>query len=246
MSHPATKYAEAEFEKMWASAKTDRDNSVTVATVFHIAKQNGWVAPRSTVEGAEDAKDILNGKRYANMYRDRMLFISETDDVLLATAEGWVHAPIGEEITAAKEVVVSFNRRADEIFKQNPKDPGIQTLRKHANYSSTLPRLQAMVVLSKCEPGKPERGVNPQWKPLETQILELMDRTPPAQLDREWTTEELVRICHGRTRDSPTGGAVGNALRALGWVHYRDETLAGQRRRVWRPPEPQFAPKLYK
>ena len=151
MTHTAAKYAGAEFDKLWGSIKPN--GGITPGTLFHHAKQSGWVDPRTAANATKDAKDILNARLFAKANRGHLLFIYETNDVLIFNPEGWVRAPIGEATNAAKDVVAQCLIKAADLFKKDPESSDAKKLRQYANYSSTLQRIQAMIELAKSEPG---------------------------------------------------------------------------------------------
>lgn len=70
--------------------------------------------------------------------------------------------------------------------------------------------------------------------PLTEQIVALMRSLPPAQRDRPWSMEELLARLQGRYKARPSAGAVGVALRQLGWTRARDWSPDGEGRRVWK------------
>lgn len=80
------------------------------------------------------------------------------------------------------------------------------------------------------------RSANGGAKPLTTQIEELVRTLPAAQLARPWVMADFVTRLHGRFHDRPAAGAVGQALRQLGWVSRRDWSAAGAGRRLWTRP----------
>ena len=158
MIHTATKYDAAEFDKLWNSIKPN--GGIGPGTLFHHAEQAGWVGPKKQVAAGtapEDAKDILNGRLFAEANRGRLLFIYETNDVLVFTAEGWVRAPIGEADNAAKHVVASIASEAADLLKKEPDSSKVKELLRQAQYSSTFPHLKAMIELAKSEPGMSAR-----------------------------------------------------------------------------------------
>ena len=152
MSYPATMYDPVEFDKLWASITPN--GGIAPGTLFHHAKQNGWVDPIVVTTASQDAKDIRNGRAFADANRGRLLFVYETADWLIfSPLEGWVHAPLGEAKSAAKAVVAGIADQAAELLRKDPDNSRIKELLKHAQYSSTLQRIQAMIELVKSEPG---------------------------------------------------------------------------------------------
>ena len=158
MNHTATKYDPAKFDKLWSSINPN--GGIGPGTLFHHAELAGWVDPRKQIAAArtsEDKKDILNGRLFAKANRDRLLFIHESNDVLIFTAVGWVCAPICEADSAAKAVVADIANKAAELLKNDPDSSKAKELLSHAQYSSTLPHLKAMIELAKSEPGMSAR-----------------------------------------------------------------------------------------
>jgi putative DNA primase/helicase len=151
MTHTAISYDPDEFDKLYGSIKLG--GGIGVGTLFHLAKQNGWPDPHIAANTNKDAKDILNARLFAQANRDRVLFIYETGDVLQFTPAGWMSAPIGAAENAAKAVVAQCLIKAAELGRTDPDSSEAKKLRTHANQSSTLPRIQAMIELAKSEPG---------------------------------------------------------------------------------------------
>jgi hypothetical protein len=113
----ASSYDEQEFDKLWNSIKPN--GGITPGTLFHHANANGWVDPRSL----QDAKDIRNARLYAAANRGRLLFIAETGDVLIFSTEGWMRAPFGEAVSAAKAVIAQMHIEAAALFSACQKTP---------------------------------------------------------------------------------------------------------------------------
>jgi putative DNA primase/helicase len=88
------------------------------------------------------------------MFRDKLLFIHETGDVLAFDQQsGWVQAKPNADVRAAKAVVARLRAEAAEAWKQNPENPKTKALMKHADYSSKDANIQAMIRLAQSEPG---------------------------------------------------------------------------------------------
>jgi putative DNA primase/helicase len=156
MTHTATKFNQTEFDKLYGSIKPE--GGIGVGTVYHHAKLNKWIDPNIAAIASQDAKDILNGKLFAQANFNRLLFIYETNDLLVfSPPEGWVQAPIGEADKAAKAVVASIASKAASLLMQEPDSSKIKTLLKHAQDSSTVQRIEAMIKLAKSEPGMSAR-----------------------------------------------------------------------------------------
>lgn len=150
------KFVEEEFSKVWSSFKPH--DGIGYGTLVHHAKQAGWVAAQ-TLTDIEIAKrdtsgDILNGQVLARTFKDNLLFVHETGDVLLFDhAAGWVHAPTGEADRAGKTVVSLLRAYAAEQWKEAPDDAKNKRLMAHVERSSTAPKIDAMIKMAKSEPG---------------------------------------------------------------------------------------------
>lgn len=72
-------------------------------------------------------------------------------------------------------------------------------------------------------------------EPLEAQIQRWWMNLPPALQERPFQITEIARVCKGRYRDRPALREVAAALRILGWTQYRDWTVSGRNRRLWKP-----------
>jgi putative DNA primase/helicase len=98
--------------------------------------------------------DIKNGKHFADMFRDKLLFVHETGDVLaFEEHSGWVHAKPNEAVRGAKAVVAKLRVQAADAYRQNHEDPNARALMKHVAYSSKDANLQAMIRLAQSEAG---------------------------------------------------------------------------------------------
>ncbi len=153
-----SKFSEHDFDVLWESSK--EVGGINIATLFYHAKETGlWIDPNAAKPAAanDDAKDVRNGRLFADANRGELLFIAETNDVLKFGTEGWVRGSTGEAERAAKAVISSLRMQAYDLFKVTHDDPKAKELNKHADYSSTAQRIQAMIDLAKSEEGMSER-----------------------------------------------------------------------------------------
>lgn len=153
MTQIVDKYDEVEFEKLWASAKTD--GAIGVGTLFHYAQQNNLTVAQSLQTNVtnDDVKDIRNGRLFAESNRGRLLFFHEIDEVVVFDESGWKLASPGQVERAAKQIVADMRSEANELFKLDHNDPVAKALNKHADQSSSLQRIFAMIELARSEPG---------------------------------------------------------------------------------------------
>lgn len=178
----AEKFDEQEFNDVCESFNPN--GGINPGTLFYHAKETGaWVDPYTTSKAAanDDAKDIRNGRLFAEANCGQLLFIAETNDVLKFGAEGWVRGSAGEAERAAKAVIASMRIEACELFKIAHDDPRAKELNKHADYSSTAQRIQAMIDLAKSEEGMSERismfDADPNLMGVRNGVLNLKTKT---------------------------------------------------------------------
>jgi len=150
------RFDENAFSKTYHSFKPDR--GVTFGTLVHYARQAGWVEPAGSRISNDTARgssgDILNGKAFAQRYRDKLMFVHETGELLKFDVEsGWVAAPPGAADRAAKAVIEEMAAVAAARWKAAPNDTECERLVKHVQRSSSLAKIRAMIELSKSEPG---------------------------------------------------------------------------------------------
>jgi len=153
MSTFVEKFHLNEFETLWSSIKDD--GGISAGTLFHHARENGWTDPR--LMDVYDTKDIRNAKLFAEANRGALLFIIETGDVLSFGEAGWVKSSELVSVSGAKAVIKDMRIEASELFKQSHDNPKAIELNKHADYSSTAQRIQAMIELAKSEDGMSAR-----------------------------------------------------------------------------------------
>jgi len=75
-----------------------------------------------------------------------------------------------------------------------------------------------------------------EFVPLETQIQQLMISLPEAMQKRDWSMDDLIARLSGKYRSRPHAQKVGEALRQLGWVQFRDYSSTGRGGRFWQHP----------
>ena len=151
----------------WASfASEPQPGHVTIGTIIKAAKDAGFTftlaaQSASTVLSAAVGEqftghgaDVWNGKKFAEMFRRKLLHVYETGEWLLFSPEqGWVAAPPGEAERAAKEVLGALGVEAAERWKANPLDPVVKGLMKHVERTSEAKNIRAMIDMAKSESG---------------------------------------------------------------------------------------------
>jgi putative DNA primase/helicase len=156
-------------------------------TLVHIAKAHGYTPPATVGQmipaGGDEpltgnGGDVLNGKIFARMFRDKLLYVYETGEWLsFDPRQGWIKAPPYAADRATKEVVDWMRGQAAERWKVMPHDPTTKRLMEHVERSSLLPRLRAMIEMAKSVPGMTVRlnefDADPQLLGVANAVLDL-------------------------------------------------------------------------
>ncbi len=165
-SQRSSKWDEGDFAGVVKSFR--KDGGIGFGTLVHIAREYGWTPTRTecgtTQEGSAsgllaerltgDSGDVRNGKIFAQLFRDKLLFVHETNDLLkFDTEAGWLAAPPHEAERAAKEALAEMRAYAADRWKAAPDDNNTKRLMTHVDRSSHAQRLYAMIGLAKSEPG---------------------------------------------------------------------------------------------
>ncbi len=150
------KYDDDAFDELWHSFKLD--GGIGFGTLIYHARKAGWVNAGNTVSietvHGDTSGDIKNGKVFASMHRDKLLFVHETGDVLLFDENaGWLQAPPREADRAGKNVVATMRAHAAEQWKAMPDDPKTKRMIAHVERSSTEQKIIAMFNMAKSESG---------------------------------------------------------------------------------------------
>lgn len=150
----------------------DPTRGITIATLFHHAKQNGWTMPQQyplavvpsappppALLGAGSYKpvdwsmhgDIRNARHFAAMYRGRMLYIHGHNEWLCWSGDRWALCDQGQEIEAAKSAAQAMMADAAASLAI---DQGQGRARvREAVTAHNLSRLKATLELARSEQG---------------------------------------------------------------------------------------------
>jgi putative DNA primase/helicase len=148
----ADKYSEDEFDKAWNSFKPD--GGIGFGTLVRAAKLNGWVDTQAEERFTGSGGDVANGRFFATVWRNKLLFIHETGELLtFDRSQGWVSAPPGEADRAAKDVLAQLRGKAAERYKTAQEEPKTKRLMAHVERTSKAANLRAMIEMARSEPG---------------------------------------------------------------------------------------------
>lgn len=146
------KYDAVAFSHDWDSY--DPAGGIGLGTLAHYAKLHGWIDGVSAEDRfTGNGGDVANGKIFASVWRGKLLFVHEIDDVLTFAAQGWISAPPGEADRAAKDVLAKLRDKAAEQYKLAADDPKTKRLMAHVERTSKAPNLRAMIQMGQSEHG---------------------------------------------------------------------------------------------
>ena len=89
-------------------------------TLVHLARKHEWKEPFAIeeVRFTGTGVDVENGKLFASVFRNRLMYVHETAEWLLFDLQqGWVAAKPGEADRAAKDVLAKLRLEAGERYK---------------------------------------------------------------------------------------------------------------------------------
>lgn len=142
------------FATVWRSAKDDRAKAVTLGTLFHVAKQNGWVDPRSDAGGGlETYGDISNGRRFADRYRKCLLYCSAVSSWYAWDGMRWVPGADSQALQAAKVVAEEITNETFRALRDDPTEQHKRQNNQALNVHRNIKRLEAMLAAARTEPG---------------------------------------------------------------------------------------------
>ncbi|MEX0449838.1 phage/plasmid primase, P4 family [Spiribacter sp. 221] len=158
-----SKFDLTDFTKVWGSY--DADKGIGVGTLEYKARQHGFQEATSAISvslaSLIDDKapgDILAGKVFAHLNRQRMLYVHEEGRWYRWTGDRWAACIQGEEIEAAKLVA---DRALGHAVKRHQADPnGAKRLLNWAIGLRKAPRLEAMLKLAQSEPEMSAASLN--------------------------------------------------------------------------------------
>lgn len=134
-----------EFEKLWNSLTPD--GGITLATLFHLAKQHGWADPKATSRQniRETLNDAGNADRLLAAYGGHLRYVFERRTWLIWRQGHWHFDHRGAILEIAKAVARGIYQEAACCEDRDTSN----ALSKWANGSLQLPRLEAMEALSR-------------------------------------------------------------------------------------------------
>lgn len=147
------KFNATDQEQTWLGFVADRINPVTVASIFHLAKRLGWIDPLRGSSAPDTMGDISNGRKFAEKYRDKFLFVRGTGHWLRWDGLRWAACDCDQHILAGKELADTIVREAADAFTRQPDDANKRRVGLALSVHRSLKRVHAMLEAASSEPG---------------------------------------------------------------------------------------------
>lgn len=126
----------------------------TVASIFYEARQAGWIDPsRGESDWADVAGDISNSRRFADEYRDKLIYVSADKKWFSYVQGSWAQDRSGEVIRAAKSVADKLVLETAAAHSADPTDAKRKRVAGAVSLHGNSRRLDAMIALAAAEPG---------------------------------------------------------------------------------------------
>lgn len=139
-------------EQTWNGFDAKRVGALTVGSIFHKAKELGWVDLGTNAE-PETLGDISNGRRFATQYRGLYLYVQASKEWLRWDGLRWGPCDSGQQMQAAKALADLLVHEGAEAFTRNPDEANKRRHGLALNVHRSLGRLHALLEAATTEPG---------------------------------------------------------------------------------------------
>lgn len=140
------------FDSVWAGYDSTKPDAITIGTLFHHAKEAGWVDPRHATEDRQG--DLMNARLFAREMSGRLLFNHTRNKWHEYDGQRWRPCDKGEEMQAARLVVERIIEFAAKKIAALPSgDPKAKEWGRHLLRCQNLNAIEAMVKLAQSETG---------------------------------------------------------------------------------------------
>ena len=136
------------FNKAWDSYDPDatgyEGKKKTIASLYGYVNQITGKGKNITKFG--QLGDIANGERFANTFKDQIIFVRDTDDAFIFVKEkGWIKAESDAQIKAAKMIAEEMGRKAIKWKQDDPDSKPAQLAINEAVRTSKKNGLESML-----------------------------------------------------------------------------------------------------
>lgn len=147
------RFDEGGFQNVINSAKSDKPNGITVGTIYALAKENGWKDPRKAQQHFETFGDISNGRRFAERYRGKLLFVHATGKWYAWNGGRWAPCDNGESLAAAKTIADECVSEAAAALKDDATESAKRNFTQAVGVHRNVRRAEAMLQMAASEQG---------------------------------------------------------------------------------------------
>lgn len=151
---PVRGYSKASFDAVWQSAKDERSRPVTLGTVFHLAKEGGWLDPRQQrpTGGLETYGDLSNGDRFARKFHDKFLCIPAGKSWYVWDGLRWLAGANAEALEAAKRIAVEITDETLQALRSDPTEANKRAHTQALSVHRNARRLDSMLAMAATVP----------------------------------------------------------------------------------------------
>ncbi|MBC8737570.1 hypothetical protein F6X40_12240 [Paraburkholderia sp. UCT31] len=161
-SEGSSKFDAADQERTWRGFKAD--GAVTLGTVVHAAKENGWTPPDLEVtskaddedenDGPDTGGDVSNGIAFAKKYRDQFLYCHASKKWYRWCGARWAICEKGEEFKAGKKLAtVRYTAAFRALMKDHGNPEKKAKLKQAGVVYGSAGRIRALLDMASSESG---------------------------------------------------------------------------------------------
>ena len=167
----STKYEDAEFEKAWNSYGKNTNNPITVGSLYHCIKEQN----QPLVDYDAQLGDYANGVRFANKFRSSILFIRDSNDLVIwEDGVGWTDVHSDYPMMAAKAV---FRDMQIECARAMERGQEVTKMQREVKRTGGEPIQRRMITMARSEEGMsaslPDFDTDPYLLGVKNGILDL-------------------------------------------------------------------------
>ena len=145
-------WSDEAFAGIWQSANASRPGGRTIASIYYVAKRNGWIDPIAPTQ-ADTLGDVANGRRFAARYRHTLIY-DRASKLWREYDNGiWRPCDTGQHVAAAKAVADEIVSETVAAFQADPSDKARAALNQAVRVHRSSQRVEAMIQMAAAEPG---------------------------------------------------------------------------------------------
>lgn len=221
-SQKGEKWDATEFERVWNSFDAQHPNGVGVGSVYHYAKEAGWVDTTSATGSIRNAWESLNdagnGDRLLKAYGTSLAYVADSGRWLIRHQNRWHHDKKGNIFVLATNALRSIYREA-ESYAAISTDLADATS-KHAGRSLRAGGIEAAIKLAATATSiaitSDQLDADNYLFGVRNGVLDLRTGTLRDEQREDWITRS-ARVAYDPSAKSPI------------WTEFLDRIMAGDR-----------------